>query len=946
MSSALIGQPAAADDIDDGDQTTAARPSSSAGNNKEVTLIPTTVASSEDTSTKIPFLMATSSSASSLRAITGVTFAPLTTASTAGAAQTTDHDNNNDNNNNRRNATWDSSSNNNNNTIRARRFSNSAAASSLEKSSASGFGTTSSASLLSSSTVGPAAASTTTSSSRVRVYRSSLTDKLTTRDIAALDFLLGIPLEAEESIVQLGWMLQQRRKKTFRSAGVMDDDDDEEDDRMYGSEDEGPYHRKRDEINRDLEPPGSTVTTTTTTTAQLTASSNHSHHGRWWEKWVPRESHSDHFGPSAHHHNNLHNHLHFFPKRHKDDGELESPAASTGLIAQPNSISNEMVQHGTPRTDITSHSTASHVTTAAAHPQQQQSLSRSANSMPTAPIYAPGRRLEGDDAILVQIPLKIDTVTRQKSIARQAAIREWEVKVAHGLMGIVDNQQQGITDTATAPGKNMIATSAQNHPTNNGQLRRQQPPLLDGRLFFSAAGSYPLGVFSLKRYEPKREEAALRRQKLEARGGGGSHFVIPSRDWRGISFRALLPRKVEHSAFNRFLTGRVTNTVRKSPASKRRPRGDSDLSGMSENNHKDDDEDSDSEDTLSSSSSEDSYIPGILDNPEMKLGRHRNVMIGDYITGCVVASTIQFVKPALLKADLNQKFRDRFDGWEPSKSQRKYIGARVIDGVYTLIDPTESEQQQVADAGMDRSRLSQVSAVSSAATPAIIRMPPSLTLSKIRSVKGQALMAFVRADLEIGTVALACVYFERLCLSCRVDKMNRRLCFASCILLASKINEPTEVLVIREDSNLPAADTVGEEERNTNTRKQIKRLQSSIRPNKRSSTMFASLLEFFTQEWSLSLKHLFAAEWAIFAVRISWLIASRVKGTVSPEAFSNAQHIQPVVSGTPIFLACQSFTGCFSLQALNEDIGMEPSQLLGPRNVCPMAGCFGHRRRT
>jgi hypothetical protein len=43
------------------------------------------------------------------------------------------------------------------------------------------------------------------------------------------------------------------------------------------------------------------------------------------------------------------------------------------------------------------------------------------------------------------------------------------------------------------------------------------------------------------------------------------------------------------------------------------------------------------------------------------------------------------------------------------------------------------------------------------------------------------------------------------------------------------------------------------------------RIQSLIRPNKQSNKMFASLLEFFTQEWQLSLKHLFDAEWGVFA---------------------------------------------------------------------------------
>ena len=75
-----------------------------------------------------------------------------------------------------------------------------------------------------------------------------------------------------------------------------------------------------------------------------------------------------------------------------------------------------------------------------------------------------------------------------------------------------------------------------------------------------------------------------------------------------------------------------------------------------------------------------------------------------------------------------------------------------------------------------------------------IRMPPSLTLSKIRSLKQQALAAAVRAKLEISTVALAIIYFERLCLDCRVDKSNRRLSFAACLLLAIKINEVRPII--------------------------------------------------------------------------------------------------------------------------------------------------------
>lgn len=43
------------------------------------------------------------------------------------------------------------------------------------------------------------------------------------------------------------------------------------------------------------------------------------------------------------------------------------------------------------------------------------------------------------------------------------------------------------------------------------------------------------------------------------------------------------------------------------------------------------------------------------------------VFTGDKVTGPIVSSTIQFVKPSVLKADLNKQFRERFDKWEPPR---------------------------------------------------------------------------------------------------------------------------------------------------------------------------------------------------------------------------------------------------------------------------------------
>lgn len=254
------------------------------------------------------------------------------------------------------------------------------------------------------------------------------------------------------------------------------------------------------------------------------------------------------------------------------------------------------------------------------------------------------------------------------------------------------------------------------------------------------------------------------------------------------------------------------------------------------------------------------------------------------MTGCTVASTIQFVKPALLKADLNKQFRERFESWEPPKSQRRFIGARVVDGMYTLMEPGDRDQagnlidEDNVNNSM-RKRQGSITSVNSAdATKETIRMPPSLTLSKIRSIKHQALLAAVKAKLEIGTVALAFVYFERLCLDCRVDKTNRRLSFAACLLLAIKINEAHVGLVMRRDEEAVTPNKGASSTINKNSK--VTSFQTLIRPTKKSSTMFASLLEFFTQDWSLSIKHLFAAEWGVFAA-----LQFRLHATPSQVAF-------------------------------------------------------------
>ena len=126
-----------------------------------------------------------------------------------------------------------------------------------------------------------------------------------------------------------------------------------------------------------------------------------------------------------------------------------------------------------------------------------------------------------------------------------------------------------------------------------------------------------------------------------------------------------------------------------------------------------------------------------------------------------------------------------------------------------------------------------------------------------KSLKQQALVACVRARIEISSLALAIIYFERLCLDCRVDKSNRRLSFAACLLLASKVNESNSIIAY---------------DRRTETKSDGSKpplMTTWVKPSKKSGKIFESLLVFFTNDWSLSLKQLYAAEWIVFTVSIA-----------------------------------------------------------------------------
>jgi hypothetical protein len=120
------------------------------------------------------------------------------------------------------------------------------------------------------------------------------------------------------------------------------------------------------------------------------------------------------------------------------------------------------------------------------------------------------------------------------------------------------------------------------------------------------------------------------------------------------------------------------------------------------------------------------YNPFFLDDPNIKSGKHRvELNLPGYMS-----SIISFVKHSDLKEELNEKFRSRHE-W----------------------------------------------------------IHPSMTLSKIRKIKRLLLSIGQTLDLELSTVALSYIYFERLCLRNIVTKQNRRIIAGVSLLLAYKYNE-------------------------------------------------------------------------------------------------------------------------------------------------------------
>lgn len=160
------------------------------------------------------------------------------------------------------------------------------------------------------------------------------------------------------------------------------------------------------------------------------------------------------------------------------------------------------------------------------------------------------------------------------------------------------------------------------------------------------------------------------------------------------------------------------------------------------------------------------YDPDSLDDPELRFGKNYYNLSSAQVKGPILISIILYSNEKQLKENLNETFREKHP-----------------------------------------------------------QLPPSLTLSKIRSIKKAALNGAIDLDIEISTVSYAVIYFERLCLKGLVTKFNRKLSMSVCLLLATKFLENF---------------TASHRER------------------------LARLLNFFDREWEISRKEIFGAEFAAY----------------------------------------------------------------------------------
>ncbi len=311
---------------------------------------------------------------------------------------------------------------------------------------------------------------------------SAVAPRWVTREIAALDFLLGIPLENEASIIHSGLNARLQVEKQEREINKI------------GAQGHHHHHHHHQQNHGKH----STFGESTATAEETLASAKDAASLHWWEKLISNSTTADRARIMR-------------ERLELEEKELEKPNSVSIEDNQTFATEMNIIDALERETDKVEYRSPTRVKAMEHHSAANQKIKLPAlETYLVAQHVAPGRRLDGREASFLKPPkivCTMDKLHHGRSIAATSELREWEVRLAHGI----------------------------------GPDKKDTKGLLDGRTFFSSQQGYPFAVFSLVRYEPKKEEAARRRRKVEELGGGGMQFVIPVRDWRGEKYFCILP---------------------------------------------------------------------------------------------------------------------------------------------------------------------------------------------------------------------------------------------------------------------------------------------------------------------------------------------------------------------------------------------------------------------